>query len=93
MISLLRSTAADTEIEEIVDGYLETVRLGDLRAASSKRHNAEPALEAICQRHGTTTEGAFRNAAQWIDLEQILVAGGMGAIEHEALMGWRGHLC
>jgi len=78
MIAVLLLTAADTEIEEIVDDYLETVRLGDLRAASSKHNNAEPELEAICQRHGTTTEGAFRNAAKWIDLDQILVDGGMG---------------
>jgi protein tyrosine/serine phosphatase len=93
IVALLLLTAADTEIEEIVDDYIETVRLGDLRAAASKRSNAEPELEAICQRHGTTTERAFRNAARWINLEQILVAGGMGRDEREALMSWRGHLC
>ncbi len=61
MIALLLLTAADAEIQEIVDDYLETLRLCDLRAESSKRNNAEPELEAICQRHGTTTEGAFQH--------------------------------
>lgn len=54
MISLLLLTAAEVEGEEIVADYMETVRRGDLRAASRTQNNDEPLLEAIQARRRST---------------------------------------
>jgi phosphosulfolactate synthase (CoM biosynthesis protein A) len=92
MIALLLLAAANTEPEEILEDYLETVRLGELRAAASNRNNAEPEIEAICQANGTTTEGAFRAVVESLDLKNVLWDAGMSLRETEALMSWRGNL-
>jgi len=92
MIALLLLSAANTEPEEILQDYLETVRLGELRAAASNRNNAEPEMEAICQANGTTTEGAFKAALGALDLAKVLRDAGMRPSDTEALMSWRGNL-
>ncbi|HEY3752586.1 MAG TPA: tyrosine-protein phosphatase [Pseudonocardiaceae bacterium] len=92
LIALLLLAAIDTEPDAIVDDYLDTVRLGDLRAASANRNNDEPAMEALCQRHGTTTEGAFRTAVDKLDLARVLDDGGMTTADRESLRTWRGHV-
>lgn len=92
MIALLLLAAADVETEAIVDDYLETVRLGDARAASANRNNAEPAMEEICRTHGTTTEGAFRDAVAGLDLAGFLERSGLGDEERAAILSWRGRL-
>ena len=92
LVAMLLLAAAGAEIDEVVDDYLETVRLGDLRAASANRNNAEPKIEAFCRQHGTSTEGAFRTALAALDLEKVLSDGGMVRTEREALMTWRGHI-
>ena len=51
---MLLLAALETGPDAIVDDYLETVRFGDLRAATSHRNNAEPKVEALRQSHGTT---------------------------------------
>jgi len=48
-VTVLLLAAIDTKPDAIVDDYLETVRLADLRAATSNRNNAEPEIEALCQ--------------------------------------------
>ena len=90
MIAMILLAAIDTEGEDIVDDYLETVRLGDLRAASASRTNAEPDIEALCRKHGTTTEGAFRSALQGFDLGRFLDASGLSEAERQRLRTWRG---
>lgn len=92
MIALLLLVGARVEIDEIVDDYLETVRLGDLRAATSHRNNAESEIEALCQRYGTTTEGAFRDVVASLDLDAVLSAGGMTKRERGLFLTWRGSL-
>lgn len=89
MIALLLLAAVDVEPEEIVDDYLETVRLGVVRAAWSYRNNDEPVLEALCQSHGTSTEGAFRQALSSLDLARLLDFSPMSASDREALLSWR----
>src|SRR5699024_12160114 len=91
MIALLLLSAIDTEEDAIVDDYLHTVRLGDVRAAHSDRTNEEPLAEALCREHGTTTEDAFRTAAQQLDLGEILRTGEMADTSREMLRTWRGH--
>ena len=90
LIALLLFAAVETETDAIVDDYLETVRRGDLRAATSDRNNAEPQLEALCHAHGTTTEGAFRAAIDKLDLPRLLVAAGLSRADRAPLTSWRG---
>lgn len=92
LIALLLLRAADADPEDIVDDYLQTVRLGDVRAASSSRKNVEWEIEELCRAHGTTTEGAFRSVVEQLDLESVLDASGLGNAERAALSSWRGAL-
>ena len=92
MISLLLLSAVNTDPEEIVDDYLETVRRGDLRAAWSYENNEEAALEAFCQSLGTSTENAFRTALAALDLRGVLSAADVSPEVEEALMSWRGSI-
>jgi protein-tyrosine phosphatase len=92
MIALLLLAAVHTEPEEIVDDYLETVRLGDQRAMSSMRSNVEPDIEALCKSQGTTTEGAFRSALASLNLDAVLAGAGMRHVDREAVLSWRGSI-
>ncbi|MHC6220097.1 tyrosine-protein phosphatase [Arthrobacter sp. MMS24-S77] len=87
-MALLRAIGTDSEC--VVDDYLETVKLGDVRAASSKRNNAEPMLEELCRKHGTTTEGAFRDVLAQFDLKAFLDAAKLTHEDRERLFTWRG---
>jgi protein-tyrosine phosphatase len=90
MIAMILLAAVGVVEDDIVDDYLETVRLGEVRAANSGRENAEPKLEELCRLHGTTTEGAFRSALAGLDLAGILRSAGVTDPAREALMTWRG---
>lgn len=90
MITMLLLAAVDTEPDEIIEDYLETVRLGDLRAASANRNNNEHAIEELCRSHGTTTEDAFRSAVSQLQLPSILTSAGLSEHELHALRSWRG---
>jgi protein-tyrosine phosphatase len=89
MIALLLLVAIGTDHDQIVDDYLETVRLGDQRAANTKRNNEEASLEEFCQHHGTTTEGAFRTVVEALDLPAILTAAHLSEHDRDALRTWR----
>ena len=90
MIAMLLLAAADVEPEEIVDDYMETVRRGDVRAASANRNNDEAEIDEFCRGYGTTTEGAFRDALGGLDLDALLSAARFGAADRESLVTWRG---
>ena len=92
MIAMLLLAAADTEPGEIVSDYMETVRLGDLRAATANRNNAEPGIDALCRAQGTTTEGAFRAAIAGLDVNRVLAAAKLSLRDRKALLTWRGTL-
>jgi protein tyrosine/serine phosphatase len=92
MIAMLLLTAANTEVDAIVDDYLETVHTSGLRAGTSNRNTTEAELEEICRIQGTTTEGAFRAAIARLDLEMVLSTAGMSPRDREALMTWRGRI-
>ncbi len=92
LISLLLLTAADAAPEEIVLDYMETVRLGDVRAAAAKGRNAEPMWEDICATRGTTTEGAFRDAIQRLDLAWFYTAAHMDPCDVDVIRTWRGNI-
>jgi hypothetical protein len=92
MIAMLLLVAARARVDDIVDDYLESVRVAGRRAAAAGREDPELALDALCQAHGTTTEGAFRAAVAALDLEGVLSAGGMRPTTRHTLATWRGHL-
>ena len=90
LIAMLLLAVLETEPDAIVDDYLETVRLGDLRAATSNRNNAEPEIAALCQSHGTTTEGAFRSALLGLDIDALLASPRLSDADRVAVRNWRG---
>ena len=92
MIAMLLLTAAQVQADDIVADYLETVRLGDQRAALSESKNVEPDLDDFCRTHGTTTEGAFRGALEGVDLDATLTAAGLSSKDRALLHSWRGHI-
>ncbi|WP_026547550.1 tyrosine-protein phosphatase [Paenarthrobacter nicotinovorans] len=90
IMAMILLSAVNAGTEEIVDDYLETVRLGDIRASSDNRNNAESLLNELCERHGTTTEGAFRTALAGFDLPGFIKAAGLPESDRDALFSWRG---
>jgi len=92
LIALLLLSAIDTEPEDIVDDYLETVRLGEVRGNRTGRANPEPALEALCQKYGTTTEGAFRAVVKELEYADFIARADLSERAHDALHTWRGSI-
>jgi hypothetical protein len=92
LVAMLLLAAANVVRDEIVDDYLETVRLGDVRAASANRENAEPRIEEFCATHGTTTAGAFRDALAGLDLHAFFTAAELDVDTIALLLTWRGTL-
>lgn len=92
MIAMLLLAAVGADPEEIVDDYLATVRLGAVRARRSGGVDPEPEIEALCRSHGTTTEAAFRDALNALDLTTFLDGCGLSAEQRLALTTWRGAL-
>lgn len=92
MIAMLLLAAAGAGPGQIVDDYMETVRLGDLRASTVNRNNDEAEIGAFCRTLGTTTEGAFRAAVAGLGLAGVLTAAGLSRDDRMALAAWRGTL-
>jgi protein tyrosine/serine phosphatase len=92
MVSMVLLSIAGVEAEAIVDDYLETVRLGDIRAASANRNNDEARIDELLAGHGTTTEQAFRDALAGLDLTTLLSAAGVSGRSQQVLRTWRGRL-
>lgn len=91
LIALLLLSAVDTEPEEIVKDYLETVRLGEVRAKQLGRENPEPALEKLLQKHGTTTEASFRRVAE-LEFSDFLKNTSLSESSIKSLTTWRGSI-
>jgi protein-tyrosine phosphatase len=90
LVALLLLLAVGAEPDDIVDDYLETIRLAAERAANGGHPDAEPAIVALLAEHGTTSERAFRDALAGVDLEALLDAAGFTDAERRALRTWRG---
>lgn len=90
MIALLLLAAVDNNTEDIVADYLETVRLGDLRAATSNRDNDEALIEELCRFHGSTAQDAFRSAVTGLQLSARFAASGLTDQELHGLRTWSG---
>lgn len=92
MIATLLLAAVHLQADEIVADYLETVRLGEQRAAPRGTKNIEPELDDFCGTHGTTTEGAFRATLEGVDLDVTFTAAGLSPHDQALLQSWRGHI-
>ncbi len=90
LIALLLLAAVDTEPEEIVDDYLETVRLGEARGVRLGRENPEPGLDLLLQKHGTSTEESFRNAVKGLEISDFLKTTSLSELSIHLLKTWRG---
>ncbi len=92
LISMVLLSLAGVEPEAIVDDYLETVRLGAVRAAAAGRDDDEAQIEVFLSALGTTTEQAFRDALAGLDVDRVLDAAGVTESTREILRTWRGAL-
>lgn len=90
IIAMLLLAVAGTVPGSIVDDYLESVRNGAALAAARGRPDSEPACEELCRKHGTTTEGAFRDVVAGLDLEPV--TGLLSNEDRKAITTWRGSL-
>ncbi|MBD5382347.1 tyrosine-protein phosphatase [Clavibacter sepedonicus] len=90
LVALLLLLAVGAEPDEIVDDYLEAIRLGPERSANSGQPDMEPAIEAFLAERGTTSEAAFQDAMDGVDLDGLLEAVGFTDAERRALRTWRG---
>ena len=92
LVSMVLLSIVGVEHEAIVDDYLETVRLGDVRAAAAHRNNDEALIEELLVGSGTTTEQAIRDALTGLDLPTLLSAAGVSDSAQHVLRTWRGRL-
>lgn len=92
MIAMLLLAAAGVEHGEITGDYMESVRNGPSLAAAAGREDNEPALEAICRVNGSSTEGAFRQSLEKLNLAAVLDRAATTADVRTALATWRGRL-
>lgn len=90
LVSMVLLSVVGVEPEAIVDDYLETVRLGDVRAAAADRTNEEAAIERLLAARGTTTEQAFRDALAGLDLAALLSTAGLSDRHQRVLRTWGG---
>ncbi|MBF4624897.1 tyrosine-protein phosphatase [Clavibacter sp. VKM Ac-2872] len=90
LVALLLLLAVGAEPDEIVDDYLESIRLGPERSANQGQPDLEPAIADLLAERGTTSEAAFRDAMAGIDLDRFLDAVGFTDDERRALRTWRG---
>ncbi|RIJ47286.1 tyrosine-protein phosphatase [Clavibacter lycopersici] len=90
LVALLLLLAVGAEPDEIVDDYLESIRLGRERSANTGQQDLEPAIAEFLAERGTTSEAAFREAMAGIDLDRFLDAAGFADADRRALRTWRG---
>ena len=90
LVALLLLLAVGAEPDDVVDDYLESIRLGPERSANSGQPDMEPAIAAFLAERGTTSEQAFRDAMAGIDLDALFDAADLTDSEREALRTWRG---
>ncbi|MBF4621725.1 tyrosine-protein phosphatase [Clavibacter sp. VKM Ac-2542] len=90
LVALLLLLAVGAEPDEIVDDYLETIRLGLERSANQGQPDLEPAIGAFLAERGTTSEAAFRDAMTGVDLDSLFDAADLTESERGLLRTWRG---
>jgi protein-tyrosine phosphatase len=92
LISMLLLTAAGATIDGMTADYMQVARRVEALAAARQTARGEITIEEVCREYGTTTEGAFRQAARNLNLDAVLDAGGMASEVRASLRSWRGTL-
>lgn len=90
LVALLLLLAAGTEPDDIVDDYMESIRLGPERSANQGQPDLEPAIADLLAERGTTSGAAFREAMAGIDLDALFDAADLTDSERGILRTWRG---
>lgn len=91
MITMLLLMAVDTNIDEIVEDYLESDRI-DAIYDDPCCPDDTPDPGEVCRRFGTTTEEAFRKVVTSLDLDTFLAASGMSRSDQLSFRSWRGSI-
>ena len=92
LLAMVLLAAAAVEPADIVDDYLETVRVRNAQAAAEHSHSAEPMLDRLCRARGHSTESAFRAALDGLDVDEVLRRAGLDDATITAVRTWRGRL-
>ena len=90
LIAAILLTLADVEEDAIVADYLETIANADALAIGQGRPSNEPAVAALLESRGTTSEEAFRAFLAGLDVEALLAR--LPADQVAVLRTWRGTL-
>ncbi|GAA2754486.1 tyrosine-protein phosphatase [Amnibacterium kyonggiense] len=90
LIAAILLTIAGVEPDAILEDYLETITNAEAMAAGQGRPSGEPAVAALLDSLGTTSEEAFRAFLAGLDVEALLAA--LPAEQATALRTWRGRL-
>lgn len=90
LIAAILLAVAGVEPEAIVADYLETVRNAPALAALQGVPNWEPNVDRLLAARGTTTERAFRDFLDGLDVGPLLA--GLDPAQAEAIRTWRGAL-
>ena len=92
MIAMVLQAAAGVIEEDIVDDYLESMRLGRSGALGAHRMQDEAKVELLCASLGTTPERLFRESLAAFDVGTWLALTDLDLAERNAILSWRGTL-
>ena len=87
LIAAILLTLADVEEDAIVADYLESIENADAMAIGHGRPSNEPAVAALLESRGTTSEEAFRAFLAGLDVEALLAR--LPAAQAATLRSWR----
>ena len=90
MIAMVLQAAAGVIEEDIVDDYLESMRLGRSGALGAHRMQDEAKVELLCASLGTTPERLFRESLAAFDIGTWLALTDLQPTERNAILSWRG---
>lgn len=88
LVAAVLLSAAQVDREAIVDDYLESIRTAGALAAASGVDDPNPAIDALLAARGTTTERAFRDFLDGLDVDALLAR--LSDDEADAIRTWRG---
>jgi protein-tyrosine phosphatase len=92
LVTMLLLTAAGVTIDAMTADYMETVQSVKLLKSARPVSDDELTLDEVCAKYDATPESAFRRAAESLDLDRLLDAGGFAPEDRVSLFTWRGSI-
>ncbi|ROP72769.1 tyrosine-protein phosphatase [Curtobacterium sp. PhB115] len=89
IVALALLALADVEPEAVVEDYLVTIDNAPALLASIGVPSNEGRIDDLCAQHGTTVEGAFREAVAGFEVDRFVERSGLDASDLEALRTFR----